>query len=215
MTPELEKQIRAWCEGPRPGLLEGWCVTRKAIELAELVIASDARFIFELGVFGGRSFLPMAAACAAKGSGYCIGLDSWSAKAALESLDPEDSDDRRQIAWWGKVDLPGIRDGAARAIYAANLIPFCVLIQMPSEQFAPLVAPDSLDLLHIDGNHTVAASCRDVNIWLPKVRPGGHIAFDDAAWASTQPAQAILAASCDLSSDQIEGGSSWRIFRKR
>jgi hypothetical protein len=36
--------------------------------------------------------------------------------------------------------------------------------------------------LHIDGNHALAAVRRDVAAWMPCVRAGGWIVFDDYCW---------------------------------
>ena len=39
-----------------------------------------------------------------------------------------------------------------------------------------------IDILHIDGNHSEQASYLDVTKWVPLVRSGGWIFFDDMTW---------------------------------
>ena len=213
MNPTLEAQIHKWTA---EGVLHGWCPFTKAMAMANLILETDAQLVVELGVFGGRSLVPQAAACAHKGSGFCFGIDAWSVPAALESLDPEDLDDREHIKWWSALDMNGIYWACARAIDQGHLFPYCALVQGRGEHLAALFPdPPRIDILHIDGNHTVQASCRDVGRWLPRVRPGGHIWFDDSAWESTKPAQVLLGNECDLLDDKVEGGSSWRLYRKR
>jgi predicted O-methyltransferase YrrM len=40
-----------------------------------------------------------------------------------------------------------------------------------------------LDFLFIDGNHSEEAVNSDLELWLPKVRPGGIVAMHDIGWA--------------------------------
>lgn len=45
-----------------------------------------------------------------------------------------------------------------------------------------------IDMLHIDGNHAHESATGDVNLYVPKVKSGGYIWFDDIDWDSTQGA---------------------------
>ena len=67
-----------------------------------------------------------------------------------------------------------------------------------SEQTYSYFADESIDFLHIDGNHSEESSVFDVTYWLPKVKKGGVICFDDAWWESTQKAIKLLLQDCDL-----------------
>ena len=70
---------------------------------------------------------------------------------------------------------------------------------------------EQIDILHIDGNHSELASVRDVTTWLPRVKSGGYIWFDDTNWATTQRAIALLYVSCEV----VKDVGDCRLFRKR
>jgi len=58
---------------------------------------------------------------------------------------------------------------------------FSHLLRMDFEEAAGHFAPNSIDLLHLDGYHTYETIRRDVATWLPKVRPGGIALLHDIA----------------------------------
>jgi hypothetical protein len=60
---------------------------------------------------------------------------------------------------------------------------------------------DEVDVLHIDGNHSEEQSTADVHMWLPKIRSGGLVWFDDTDWKSTENARRLLAERCEHVSD--------------
>ena len=54
-----------------------------------------------------------------------------------------------------------------------------VVVTQPSLGAAAWVAPGSLDLVFLDGDHTYDAVKEDIAAWLPKVRRGGVLAGHD------------------------------------
>ncbi len=52
-------------------------------------------------------------------------------------------------------------------------------LRMTSAEAAPLVPDVSLDVVYLDGNHEDAYIREDLDLWIPKVRPGGLIAGHD------------------------------------
>jgi hypothetical protein len=74
-----------------------------------------------------------------------------------------------------------------------------------------LFAAGYIDILHLDGNNSPDHAERDVRDWLPRVRPGGWVAFDDSHWASVVGALALLDRGCEL----IRDYGTWRLYRRR
>lgn len=184
--------------------LEGWCSVEKALALAACVCEIRPRTCVEIGVFGGRSLLPQAMACCHRNAGHVFGIDPWSDSHALEGHHP-----RTCIEFWSQVNYEQIYRGCVQAIVDAQLGPFCTLIRMSSANCAHLF--QTIDLLHIDGNHDASASIRDVQLYLPKVPMGGHIWFDDADWEATGQAKELLLDECDIVHDY----GSYLHLRKR
>lgn len=186
--------------------LEGWCTQEKATDLCQLILRIKAELVVEIGVFGGRSLIPMGLAMKFLGRGMVFGIDPWDTQAAIEgSHDPVNDD------WWSKVDLNLIMDKAMDAIRDAGVRKFVSVIPMHAKDGRRHFRKLSIDLLHIDGCHSEEASTRDVEDWLPLVRHGGYIVFDDADWESTQKAVAMLDKHCER-----EGsiGGKCLVFRK-
>lgn len=53
------------------------------------------------------------------------------------------------------------------------------ILRLPSEEAAEQFTDDSLDFLHIDGDHAFDACMMDLILWVPKVRVGGMILVHD------------------------------------
>ena len=57
---------------------------------------------------------------------------------------------------------------------------------------------DCIDILYIDGNHSEPASMKDVMLYLPKVRQGGYIWYNDSIWPERQEALDLLSEECEV-----------------
>jgi hypothetical protein len=152
--------------------LAGWCELEKALDLVATVIALRPNVVVEIGVFGGRSLIPMALACKAIGKGRVIGIDPWSQQASAEGYTGENAD------WWKKLDHESVYQGFLGTLNRLNLQSIVEIKRSKSDDVAP---PDVIDLLHVDGQHTEQA-LRDVNRFATNVRIGGFCFTDDDDW---------------------------------
>jgi predicted O-methyltransferase YrrM len=91
--------------------------------------------------------------------------------------------------------LGGTVDGwplPSRSRFEANLARFprarVRLVPGDSTLAAALFEDASLDFVFIDACHDTPAVLRDIEVWLPKIRPGGILAGDDYGWDSVRAA---------------------------
>lgn len=154
--------------------LEGWCSDRKAGILMDLILMSKPDVVVEIGVYGGKSVIPMACALKTNGRGTIYGIDPWDTNASLEDVsDPLNRD------YWGRIDHLGIMQRLIEKIDQFELQDHIQLIRNTSAGVEPI---HEIGLLHIDGNHSESTSYFDVTKWVPFVKKGGWIIFDDMTW---------------------------------
>ena len=182
----------------------GWCTESKARKIADIATPDQNRVYVEIGVFAGRSLF--AAAIAMRGHGMAIGIDPWKADDSIVGFEDENKD------WWGKLNHDTIYNECRATQEQIGVTENCYLIRSNSKQALPLIQKAApLDVLHIDGNHSVESSCYDVNNYVPLVKPGGTVIFDDCDWTTTKQAQSIL----ESMATKISAVGSCGIFLKR
>ncbi len=184
--------------------LEGWCTPRKAAWLARLVTETGARKIGEVGVYGGRSLLPMALAARGVEGAELWAVEPWSNEAAAASQTSEGND-----FWWRNVEMARIRGGFLEAVRACGLSAMVRVVELTSDQARAAFVLDQgegFDLLHIDGAHGEAQALADVRGWLALVRPGGVIVLDDIGWETVFKARDFLRARCEVIEEVREEG---------
>lgn len=167
--------------------LEGWCTKNKAAVLIDLVYMIRPKTIVEIGVWGGKSLVPMAYACQALGSGKVYGIDPWDAFESIQGMDGVNYD------WWSRIDHSNILTGLLNKISQFKLSDQIQLVRSTSLSAAPI---PNIDILHVDGNHSENAAMIDVNKWVPLVRTGGIIIFDDVTWTNNEKAVQWLDDNC-------------------
>ncbi len=215
-TPDwLQPTSNAWKEYKQEtinhiGSLPGWCSAGKAEKMMDLILEVKPNICAEIGVFGGSSMFPTARALnyILTGRVYCI--DSWAQQPAIEGY----SVGNPHYEWWSRIDYDGLLNGFLKMLSERNLANRCAILRMRSEDAVSWFADESIDILHIDGNHATEAVLKDVRLFLPKVKRGGYIWFDDADWPSTLPAQKLLLIQCFVIKERSEGNSCL-LFQKR
>jgi len=157
--------------------IQGWCSFEKASKFAEYILQHKPELVLEIGVFGGSSYIPQAMALKENGKGVIYGIDPWTTEDALEEMTSEANRE-----WWGKLKIEQIYTHCLSNIKNFDLQDHCKIIRDKSENVVDQFADNSIDLLHIDGNHSEALSYKDAVAYLPKVKQGGFIFFDDIWW---------------------------------
>jgi hypothetical protein len=110
------------------GELHGWCAQEKAAILIDLILKSKPEIILEIGVWGGKSLVPMACALRANHKGIIYGIDPWEATASLQGLTNE-----ANKGFWGWVDHIAVMQGLIDKIEQFELGEYIELIRNTSE----------------------------------------------------------------------------------
>jgi hypothetical protein len=176
----------------------------KVFLLAELIVAGELTRVVEIGVYRGRLFLPLGRLMARLGRGEMVGIDPYSAAAAVQrDVELEAID---LVQWPSTIDWEAmhreVSDGMARWQMGAS----ARLIRQRGEESADLFASTPIDLLHVDGNHDREAVSRDVELYLPHLRDGGYLVMDDIAWPSVRPVYEHLKRQHELVFELVEKG---------
>jgi hypothetical protein len=205
LSPEVRRELQARIETSITPL-HGWGTVEKGIRLAELVLVTQAERSVEIGVFGGRSLIPMAIAHQLSGIGYTVGIDPWEVAASLDGVNAPENED-----WWRKIDYDEIYTHFLGALLQYRLVRECRIMREWSDTAVRLFADESIAVLHQDGNHSEKISTMEVDLWSPKLKQGGYWVFDDTDWATTQRAQALL---IERGFHVIEIHDNWKVYRK-
>lgn len=199
MNPEMKQKI-----AHAVATLEGWCGLEKAEYIALLVLDAAPEKIVEIGVFGGKSVIPMALAAKQYGA-HVWAIDPWSKQAALEgSISAADAQ------WWGSIDLEAIYSGFIGAVDKFGLLGTITTLRMTDQQALPQFEDGSIGVLHVDGNHTPEVSRRYITQWGAKIKPGGYLIMDDTDW----PSQAETLKLIEIQYQLVKAFPSWAVYRK-
>lgn len=165
--------------------LPGWATVRKALTLASIVTAIRPSIVVEIGVFAGRSALPMAMALQSNGHGLLLAIDPWKPSESVRNQTQE------HVDFWSHAEY---HDSAKLKFHtmtsALGLADFVSVNESASDDVDP---PANADLVHIDGNHS-AQAIRDANRFGSRVRNGGFCVLDDISWVAKDgcgPANAV------------------------
>jgi hypothetical protein len=127
----------------------------------DLVAVFQPRLLVELGVDRGESYFAFCQSALENQTGTrCVGVDTW---AGDEHAGGYDETTFAQVS----------------AHNRENYAPFSALLRSTFDDALSQFQPESIDLFHLDGFHSVAAVHHDLDSWLPKIRPGGIVLLHD------------------------------------
>ncbi|HSX12954.1 MAG TPA: class I SAM-dependent methyltransferase [Chlamydiales bacterium] len=192
--------------------LEGWCSEKKASILLDYILRIKPDRVVEIGVFGGKSLIPIALCLKENGKGKIYGIDPWDNLASIHGML-----DEANKTWWNQIDHQKIKWGLIDKIWQLGLNDQVELWQTTSADSSSI--PD-IDILHIDGNHSAEMSYEDVIKWVPLVKKDGLIIFNDMNWTengiiTTKSAIEWLNSICHRLAEFTDEGEEWGIWVKK
>ncbi|MCK0206465.1 glycosyltransferase [Starkeya koreensis] len=138
----------------------------------------------EIGVYRGRSLLPMALSFAARG-GRSYGIDPYLRSAAYEQDIPPAQFDA-VTAFIEATDYDAVHDEFLRRRDEVKLASSCELLRETSARAGGLLRARGIlaDMVHIDGNHDRAHALADVMNYIGIMTDGAILVLDDIDWPS-------------------------------
>ncbi len=166
----------------------GWCSIDKATDLVEIILARNPKVLVESGIFGGRSLFAMAMTLKENGGGVVWGVDPWTVEAAHEG-----EKDKANLDWWEKnVQLEEIYRQFVQNTVDLGLLPHVNWIRGKGEFAARVFQDRSIEMFHLDSNHSELISCREVETWAPKMAERSVWIMDDADWSTQAKALQMI-----------------------
>lgn len=188
----------------------GWCSTEKAHIMMDVIKENKCQFCVELGVFSGMSLFPIAKALQYNRSGKVYAIDAWDRSEALKSFSsPNDPN----YIWWGSLDYDDFFKQTLDLIQRNKLRRFCKIIKRSTIDAACLFADESIDFIHLDGNHNAEVAFQDLIHYFPKVKDGGYILLNDANWISMNSSVVFLLENTNIIS-HFSPSATFLLFRK-
>jgi predicted O-methyltransferase YrrM len=190
--------------------IPGWCCKEKATKMMNLIYETKPDVCVEIGVFGGSSVYPMAMALKFLKKGTIHAIDPWTNNDCTVGYQENDPN----YIWWNEIDLEKIYKDFNFMLKQYDIAPFCNVMRMTSEKAVNFFEDESIDILHVDGNHSEESALLDVKMFLPKVKKGGYIWFDDADWTSTTKAILYVLDYAELDEEYSLEDMSCLLFQK-
>lgn len=137
----------------------------------------------EIGVYGGSTLLDIYDVCNANNN-KIYGIDPWDKLTIFNGMTEADTDimiRNQEIARY-KTIKHNLYDIINRNNLSINLI------NENSWDSYQLFEDNSIDCIHIDGDHSYNGVKRDLELFYPKIKHGGMIINDDYHWSGCKKA---------------------------
>ena len=189
--------------------MPGWCSSEKALLMMDIVKENKCQYCIEVGVFSGMSLLPIAKALQYNGSGTVFAIDAWDPFEAINGFSSSDPN----YIWWSQLDFNYFYEHTKDLVSKNKLNNFCNIIKQPSHNAAGLFIDETIDFIHLDGNHNEECAFQDVIDYFPKVKNGGYILLNDPNWLSMKRSLVFLLERAELVS-LFSPSATYFLFRK-
>jgi hypothetical protein len=184
LSPSLREELEEVSRGI-PVDEGGGASLLKILVLAELIVVNELCRIVEIGVYRGRLMLPLAHLMLRLGRGEVVGIDPYSAGAAVQREARTDGLDL--VEWPSSVDWTALHGDLIEAISQRGLGERAHLIRRRSRDAADSFVAAPIDMLHVDGNHDREAVETDIELFMPHMADGGLLIMDDVSWPTIRP----------------------------
>lgn len=190
---------------------DGWCSEHKSFTLATLATALRPSLCVEIGVWSGRSLIPVAMALSRNNYGKIVGIDPWDAKVSGEGMEGVN------FKWWTTVDHERIYREFMQRLKDWGVEEQCQILRSRSDD-VNLIGHPPIGILHCDGNHSAQAE-RDVSRFAPLVQMGGFVVLDDLNWEGGAVSQSAVKLS-SMGFNEIykcvntTTGDNWAYYQK-
>jgi predicted O-methyltransferase YrrM len=180
----------------------GWCTDEKRNFIHTLVNITLSKVCVEIGVFKGSSLFSFAEVLENNG-GTIVGIDPWSYEASKNELWDKDYENYiYNELLKGQETFDKLYNSVCNIIEDNDLFKTVSLIRKSSEDVFINFDTESIDILHIDGNHNEMNVSRDILLYLPLIKKNGYIIMDDTNWDSIKKSiDKFLIPNCELVQD--------------
>ena len=160
----------------------GRCDETKGNLIKDLIIETNAQLCVEIGVFKGASLMYFAEALEIT-KGNVIGIDPYSMGTLINEIPNKDLNKYiYEVLFKDQIVLDNLYNGVLKVITENKLENIISLVRSKSEDYHINIKKESIDVLHIDGNHDEEYVTKDIQFYLPLVKKGGYIIMDDITW---------------------------------
>lgn len=160
----------------------GRCDETKGNLIKDLIIETNAQLCVEIGVFKGASLMYFAEALEIT-KGNVIGIDPYSMGTLINEIPNKDLNKYiYEVLFKDQLVLDNLYNGVLKVITENKLENIISLVRSKSEDYHINIEKESIDVLHIDGNHDEEYVTKDIQFYLPLVKKGGYIIMDDITW---------------------------------
>lgn len=185
------------------------CAERTRTLLLDLFRPVKNGIFVEIGVFGGANLLHLHQ-CAVQNGSHLYGIDPFE---NIRLFNGSDASGMESLAARRRLYFQALHETLDRIMTKYALRDTITLIVDESARAQEAFSDNSIDLLHIDGDHSEEAVYQDLTLYWPKMRHGGVIIGDDYAWMSVRAAVSRFCAQHGLTVTPLFLGAKYKLIK--